>query len=315
MESWLPSLNALRAFETVARHLNYRKAAEELHVSPAAVKQLVRKLEDTTGTALLERRGRGLALTETGAVAAQDLSRGFRQIVDAVDTMRQTDRGRRLIITSDPSFAAVWLVPRLETFKVQNPTIDVLVDSSPQIADLQGGAADIAIRFGVPRDDTMLCHRLFDEEFGAYCSPSLANGEPGLRDIEDLERVPLLRWDLSQFSWASVTARWNGWRHWLEEVGAPHVRPRAGLRFNDYNLALQAAIAGQGVILGSAPILRDLVDAKLLVSPFREVAVTDIGYDLVTTPAAVARTEVASFRDWIMSEARSQRAAMDVPAT
>ncbi|MEM7122882.1 MAG: LysR substrate-binding domain-containing protein [Pseudomonadota bacterium] len=305
MESWLPSLNALRAFETVARHLNYRKAAEELSVSPAAVKQLVRKLEETMGTALLERRGRGLALTETGAAALHDLSRGFRQIIDAVETMRHADGGGRLIVTSDPSFAAVWLVPRLESFKADNPGIDVLVDSSTQIADLRSGAADIAIRFGVPRDESLHCQRLFDETFAAYCSPSLANGEPGLRRIEDLERVPLLRWDLSQSRWASVTAQWNSWRHWLGEVGAPHVRPSHGLRFSDYNLALQAAIAGQGVVLGSAPILRDLVDAKLLVNPLPQIAVTDIGYDLVTTPGAVARPEVARFRDWIVAQSSS----------
>ena len=311
METWLPSLNALRAFETVARHLNYRKAAEELSVSPAAVKQLVRKLEETTGAVLLERRGRGLALTETGEAALQDLSRGFRQIVDAVDVMRRTDGGRRLIVTSDPSFAAVWLVPRLETFKAANPGVDVLVDSSTQIADLKSGAADIAIRFGVPRDDTLLSHRLFDETFAAYCSPSLAEGKPGVRRIEDLERVPLLRWDLSQFRWASVTAQWNSWRHWLSEVGAPHVRPSHGLRFSDYNLALQAAIAGQGVILGSGPILRDLVDAKLLIKPLSEIVVTDIGYDLVTTPAAIARPEVARFREWIIQEARSQPGAAE----
>ncbi len=213
-----------------------------------------------------------------------------------------TDRRRRLIVTVDPSFAAAWLVPRLDGFRSHNPDVDVLIDSSVQIVDLGRGAADIAIRFGVQVDEDLIVHRLFDEQLCAFCSPSLAKGPPGLRRLEDLENVTLLRWDLSEFAWATATAKWNDWTYWLDQVGANHITPGEGLGFNDYNLAVQAAIAGQGVVLGSWPVLRSLVDAELLVSPFTERAATDIGYDLVTTERTLARADVRGFLDWILEE-------------
>lgn len=305
MSRWLPSLNALRAFETVSRHLNYRRAADELHVTPAAVKQLVRKLEDALGKPLLEKRGRGLVLTATGEAAGRELSQAFGQIAETVDRIRTTDRGVRLIISVDPSFAAAWLVPRLQDFRVANPAVEVLVDSSMQVVDLRRGAADIAIRFGVPADKDLIAHRLFDEELCALCSPSLAKEDPGIRELDDLARVTLLRWDLSLFRWAATTKKWNDWRYWLDRVGAGHIDPCDELQFTDYNLMVQAAVAGQGVILGSRPVLRSLVEAGLLVDPIPESAVTDIGYDLVTTDKALARAEVARFLDWIVEEARA----------
>ncbi len=303
MDTWLPSLNALRAFEVVSRHLNYPDAAAELHVTPAAVKQLVRKLEDTIGTPLVARQGRGLRLTEKGEQAARDLTRAFRRIQDTVTALRQPGRNRRLIVTSDPSFAALWLMPRLDRFKTRYPAIDVLVDASPQIVDLESGAADIAIRFGVPRDNRLTVRRLFDERLAAYCSPGLASGDSAPRSVDDLAHAPLLRWDLSGFRWASTTAQWNRWRYWLAQVGADHVEPGDGLRFNDYNIALQAAVAGQGFVIGSVPVLKGYVDAGLLTNPFDAVADTGIGYDLAASPSALTRDEVASFCDWVAAEA------------
>jgi LysR family glycine cleavage system transcriptional activator len=303
MSAWLPSLNALRAFEAASRHLSYRRAAEELSVTPAAVKQLVGKLEAALGSPLLKRHGRGLVLTEQGAAGCDDLSRAFRQIAVSVEKMRSQDQRQRLIVTVEPSFATAWLVPRLERFRNGNAHIDVLIDSSLHLVDLEGGGADIAIRFGCAPAEGLIARRLFDEELCAFCSPSLAAGRSGIKRVEDLERVTLLHWDLSHLGWASSTRKWMGWKQWLKHAGASHVTPGEGLRFSDYNLAVQAAIAGQGVVLGSAPILQSLVEARLLVSPFPQRVTTDIGYDLVTTERAGVRPEVARFLDWIAKEA------------
>lgn len=305
MSDWLPSLNALRAFETVSRHLNYRKAAEELHVTPAAVKQLVAKLEDSLGVSLLEKRGRGIALTRAGSVVSGDLSKAFTQIAQSVDKLRIQSARKRLIISVDPSFAASWLIPRLDEFRSLNPDIDVLVDSSMRIVDLEHGTTDIAIRFAVPVVEELFTYRLFDEKLSALCSPSLAKGPPKLSRIEDIEQVRLLRWDLSEFEWAVDTQKWNQWKYWLEQVGASHVNPGEGLRINDYNLALQAAIAGQGMIIGSLPVLANLLDSNLLCSPFPEIADTDVGYDLVTTKPAQSRSDVKQFVDWIIEKTKT----------
>lgn len=303
MSNWLPSLNGLRAFESVSRHLNYRKAAEELHVSPGAANQLVRKLEDAVGGPLLEKKGRKLVLTPIGAVGREGLSLPFRQIADTVERMRAMTGAQRLVVTTTPSFAASWLVPRLEQFKKANPGIDVLIDSTPQIVDMEFGVADVGIRFGVKDHGDLVVHRLFDEELCAFCSTRLAEGPPEIVSLDQLEQANLLRWDLSQFHWAENTRKWNYWKHWLNQMDVGNVTPGEGLRFSDYNLAVQAAVAGQGFIIGSPWILQDLIEAKLLVNPFGRGVATDIGYDLVFNEVAMERSEVAAFVSWIIDEA------------
>ena len=303
MSGWLPSLNALRAFEVTARHGSFRKAADELSVTPAAVKQLVSKLEKAIGEPLLERQGGSMELTRTGALGSADLKIAFRQISFAVERMR-ANNDDRLVVSVDPSFASAWLVPRLESFKASNPDIMVLVDSSMQVVDLKAGEAEIAIRFGVEDHGNLLFHRLFDEHLGALCSPRQAKGPPPITELEDLERVVLLRWDLSEFEWAVNTRKWNFWRTWLDAVGAGRIKPGVGAKFNDSNLAVQAAVAGQGFIIGSEPILKTLIDSELLVNPFGVSAHPGpgIGYDVVTTREAYARPNVRQFYEWIVQQ-------------
>jgi LysR family glycine cleavage system transcriptional activator len=305
MSHWLPSLNALRAFEAVARHLNYRLAAEELSVSPAAVKQLVAKLEDTLGIELFERRGRGIELSTQGAAGCEDLSRAFQLMAASVASIRSRERRKRLIVSVEPSFATAWLVPRLESFRSNHGDVDVLIDSSLQIVDLERGGADLAIRFGRAPDNGLVGTRLFDEEICAFCSPGIVRSKHHLAQIKDLQQVALLHWDLTQYEWASATRKWMDWKTWLIRTGSGQVAPAGGLHFSDYNLALQAAIAGQGVILGSKPVLARLVAAGLLVDPFNVKVTTDIGYDLVTTERAKLRPEVQYFINWITAEAGS----------
>ena len=304
MSEWLPSLNALRAFAAVCRHLSFAQAAEELRVTPAAVKQLVDKLEEAIGQELVTRSGRGLALTAAGLLGREALSEGFAQLTAAVERMREHSGRQRLIVSVEPSFATAWLVPRLERFRKHNADVDVLIDSSLKIADLRSGDADIAIRFGKKTAPGLVAHRLFDEHLCAFCSPALARGKPGLRKPEDLERATLLHWDMSELGWASATRKWMSWQGWLERAGACHVELRHGIAFSDYNLLLQSAVAGHGVMLGSLPVLHDLVAAGLLVNPLGVTVDTDIGYDIVATPEALERGEARRFADWIVAEAR-----------
>lgn len=301
MPDWLPSMNALRAFEATARHLNFAQAAAELHVTPAAVKQLVRKLEETLGLSLVERAGRGLRLTAVGAAGRDGLTRGFDHLGEAVRRMRAESGRRRLIVSAEPSFATAWLVPRLERFRLRAPDVDVLIDSSAHLVDLARGDADIAIRFGARPDDTLVAHRLFDEELCAFCSPHVAEdlGEPA-----DLARCRFIHWETSALGWATATRALMDWALWLEQTGVSGIEPHGGLRFSDYNLAVQAAIAGQGVVLGSRPVLADLVSAGLLVRAVPQSLRTDVGYDAVTARGVAASSEVEAFIAWITTEAK-----------
>ncbi|MBZ2169153.1 LysR substrate-binding domain-containing protein [Marinobacter sp. F4216] len=303
MSQPLPSLNALRAFETTCRHLSFAQAAEELHVTPAAVKQLVRKLEEHLGIALVERSGRGLKVTPAGRAGLDALAAGFQQIEDAVGQIRGYRQPRRLIISAEPSFATAWLVPRLERFRALHADVDVLIDSSLRLADLEAGVADVAIRFGAAPQKGVVAHRLFDETLCAFCSPSLTRGPDGLKQLTDLSRATLIHWDTSALTWARATRDCVSWQSWLSQLGVERIDARRGISFSDYNLAVQAAIAGQGVVLGSLPIMRDLVSAGLLVRPFTDVVETSIGYDIIASERAARTMLVQSFIAWIKAEA------------
>lgn len=317
----LPSLNSLRAFEVVARHLNYHSASVELNVTPAAVKQLVSKLEDTIGVKLLERKGQGLQLTSRGRSSCGDLSSAMKMLATSVEKMSGEPRPNQLIVTVETSFATAWLVPKLDQFRLKNPQISVLIDSTQNIADLNEDDVDIAIRYGVENHGNFIAHRLFEDQIFPACSPAMAAGPPKITRLEDLNSVPLIHWDMSQLEWVRETKRWFAWERWLAHVdinNTKNINTQGGMVFRGYELALQAAIAGQGMILASWPILREPIESGILVCPFVERVTTDIGYDLVTTHDKQYRPEVAAFSDWILNTilneqrgSRTSRAIID----
>ena len=303
MTTQLPSLNSLRAFEAVSRHLNYHAAAMELNVTPAAVKQLVVKLEHSIGFKLLQRKGQGLVLTHRGKQSSGDLTAAMKSLHLSVEKMRQVDQHQQLIVTVETSFATAWLVPKLVQFRLKFPEISVLIDSNQQVVDVGRGTVDIAIRYGVTSDRAFFIHRLFDDQIFPACSPALAKGPPRVKTLDDLYSVPLIHWEMTQLDWAHETRKWFQWKKWLEHVDVTKIDTDKGLYFSDYGLAVQAALAGQGMILASWPILKEPIDKGLLFSPFEERVTTDIGYDLVTTRESQSRPEVKAFIDWVIDTA------------
>jgi len=304
MSKWLPSLNSLRAFEVTARHKSYRKAAEELGVTTAAVQQLVEKLELTIGEKLFTGRGTNLKITPVGDVGFEELSLSFKQIEKTVNRLRSIKDTKSLVISSDPSFASAWLVPKLNNFKKINPNIDVLIDSSTNLVDLDKDAVDLAIRFGVnDYKNNEIVHKLYDEYSCAYCSPALIRNLNKPINVSEIKKFPLLRWDLSQFEWSVNTKKCMDWKNWLQELKFSNFSELTyGPIFNDYNLALQCAIAGQGFILGSKPILKDLLKKKLLIDPFDITVKTNLRYDLVMSEKSLNKPEVKKFIEWIKKE-------------
>lgn len=192
MTNWLPSLNALRALETVGRHHSYQRAAEELGVTPAAVKQLVAKLEGAIGQRLVVRNGRGVALTAAATRGENDLGVAMRHLSASVRKMRNFDAPRRLIVTVEASLATTWLVPRLPAFRAQHPGIDVLIDSSQKIVELNTSDVDVAIRYGVAAGPEQISYRLFDDTVFPACSPALALQLQKSAEHEWLASAPLI---------------------------------------------------------------------------------------------------------------------------
>lgn len=302
----LPSLNALRAFEAVARHLSVAKAAEELHVTPAAVSQQLRVLEQDLGVELFTRVKRALRPTETAEAGYPDLRDGFDSLVRGVGRMRARGARRLLTVSVEPSFAATWLVARLERLRQMQPELDVLIETSMRLVSLEREGFDLAIRYGIGAYPGLESARLFAEEVFPVCSPRLLEGPTPLREPDDLRHHTLLH-----LEWASAYGEWPDWDAWLTAAGATQVDAGRGPRFTDHALVLQTAVEGQGVALGSTALVADDLAAGRLVWPFDLCLPTRFGYFLVWPQDSVERPETEAFRAWLLEEAR----ASTLPAT
>ena len=294
----LPSLNALRAFEAVARRLSFARAADELFVTKAAVAQQVRLLEDEIGAPLVERSGRGLRLTESGAAGAAALADGFAMLARAARAMREA-RGRGfLVINSSASFAATWLVGRIGKFKARHPEIDVLVDANPIEDALDRGAVDALIRWGAGDFPGLSTTRLFKEEVFPVCAPGVAAGEHPLREPRDLVNHTLLH-----LEWNPNHSTWPSWADWLKAAGAGEIEATRGVYFNQMSMAIVAAAQGQGVALTSFAIAADGLASGRLVAPFEISMCTPFGYYFLCRPADADTPRIKALRDFLVEEA------------
>jgi LysR family glycine cleavage system transcriptional activator len=299
MTERLPSLNALRAFEAMARHLSLTKAARELHVTPAAVSHQVKALEADLGVPLMRRIKGEFVLTETAQTALPVLRAGFDQIAEAARRLRADEARHFLTISVGPTFAATWLVRRLGTFKAAYPEIDVRLQTTDAMADFVRDGVDICIRFGAGTYPGLQAIRLFDEEIFPVCSPALLERRPRLASPSDLAEHTLLH---VEWSWALTRGEPLDWQMWLRAAGAGEVDALRGPRFSHASLALQAAIEGQGLALGSEALARDDLAAGRLVRPFDVALPVNFAYYLVYPEETAERPKVANFRQWILAE-------------
>jgi LysR family glycine cleavage system transcriptional activator len=294
----LPSLNALRAFETVSRRLSYARAADELFVTKAAVAQQIRQLETEIGAILVERAGRGLRLTEAGQAGVRDLGDGFEFLTRAVKAMREASGRKFLVINSSPSFAATWLVGRVGRFKAAHPDIDVLLDANPMDDALDHSNVDALIRWGAGDFPGFATTLLFCENVFPVCAPGLAEGPHALRAPQDLEGHTLLHLD-----WSPSLSTWPTWADWLKAAGAGEVDATRGVWFNHMSMALYAAAQGQGVTLTTLAIAADDLAAGRVVAPFTTEVHTPFGYYFLCRPEQAGSARIAALRDFLAAEA------------
>ncbi|MEM9148395.1 MAG: transcriptional regulator GcvA [Pseudomonadota bacterium] len=301
----LPPLNALRAFESAARLLSFKKAAEELHVTPAAISQQVKTLEDALGQKLFRRLPRALILTETGQRALPHLSAGFERLARGVEQM--SSASGVLTVSVAPSFGGRWLVPRLGRFRDIHPEIEVRVDASERVVDLDRDDVDLAIRFGSGDYPGMACDTLFRETASPVCAPSLITAERPLAVPEDLRHHTLLQqWRATE---QEVSPTWG---MWMKAAGVEGVDSEAGPRFSDFAMTVMAALAAQGVALSP----RALVEAELadgrLIAPFDDIdgATGEFSYFLVIPEARLRVPKVRAFRTWILAEVAAYAESM-----
>lgn len=293
----LPPLNALRAFEASARLLSFAKAAEELNVTPPAISHQVRQLEDYLGVALFRRMTRQVALTEQSRAALPALSEAFDRMADAVALLRQEEQAGALTVSVAPSFAAKWLVPRVESFRAAHPDIDLRISANITVADFRNDEVDVAIRFGKGDYPGLKVDKLISEVIAPLCSPEVAQGPHPLNSPADLVHHVLLHDD-------STFTGWTGpdWSMWLKLAGHEEIDSSRGPRFSYADHALAAAIEGQGVVLGRLSLAGADLAAGRLIQPFGQELPTQLGYYLVRPDRGIDPPKVAAFRDWILAE-------------
>ncbi|MDJ0776412.1 MAG: transcriptional regulator GcvA [Gammaproteobacteria bacterium] len=298
----LPPLKALQAFEAAGRHLSFSAAAAELHVTPGAISQQVRQLEDSLGMRLFRRLNRAIELTDAGRLILPPVSRGFNQFNDALTLLQQYRSAGPLTITAPASLVSNWLIPRLQRFKADYPDIDVRIDTSNRLVDFIHEDIDVGVRFGDGEYPDLDSTHLFSYELIPVCAPQLMRQGPGLREISDLARYTLLHGD-----YRDLDAAFPDWTMWLKVVGAEDIEAERGIFFSQADQLFQAVVDGQGVGLLANVMAEPEIAAGRLVQPFAISLPVRMSYHVVTSPAKASWPRVRAFRDWVLAESAGLR--------
>ncbi len=286
----LPPLSSLRAFEAVARLSSFKAAAEELFVTPTAISHQIRQLEAHLGLRMLERSPRSVRLTAEGGVLYEATASGFAEIAKALAHLRLQQKSAILTLTSTTAFLSHWMVPRLTELNRLLPDIDLRLHASDAIVELQSGGVDAAVRYGKGPFAGVAAVPLRDDVFGPVCSPRL-----GLSNLDDLRQAPLLHIDGRQ-----VPTPTPDWPRWCAEAGLLNMNTQKGVHFPDSTLAIQAAIAGQGVAIVSLILVSDALAAGLLVAPFAPVLLGET-YHFVCALDVETRSDIVALKTWLLS--------------
>ena len=311
----LPPLKSLRAFESAGRHLSFRKAAAELHVTPAAISHQIKLLEDHLGVLLFRRLTRAIELTEVGRAFLPKLNEAFGQVAQAVNSVRSYQETGTLAVCSPPMFGAKWLTPRIPAFVQAFPDIDLRVSTSMHLVDQRrpglaiasaecdADQPDVIVRFGNGRYPGCQVDKLFEVSFTPLCSPALLAGKQPLRMPSDLRHHLLLHDDLNR-----ISSGWATWEQWLNAAGVTDRDPSHGPHFSQPQLCLDAAIDGAGVLLGAREVLAQDIASGRLVAPFDVAIDTKAAYYVVSCAQDANHPKVGAFRRWLLKEARKTSA-------
>ena len=286
----MPSLPALRAFESAARHNSFSRAAAELHLTHGAVGHQVRALEESLGVQLFTRIGRGLALTPEGRILAERVRAAWLDIAAAAQDISRRANAGQLTISVMPSFAARWLVPRLGRFIEQNPDIQLVVQTAGHLVDFSREAVDVGLRMGNGNWPDLYCERLFGDTYFPVCAPTFNQGKLP-ETLSELPGLPLL---------SSIGEPWTPW---FAAAGLDAPEPR-GVTYSDAHSLLQAAKEGQGIALARQTMVADDLQRGALVRLFSVSIPSPAEYYFVCPPALAQAGKVRRFRAWLWDEIR-----------
>jgi LysR family glycine cleavage system transcriptional activator len=317
----------LRAFDAVARHLNFRAAAEELSLTQSAVSRQIQALEEEVGSSLFLRHTRAVELTSSGTHLLRASGMALERIDAAVRQIRQSAGRKSVAITTWASFASMWLIPRMEAFQREHPDIDIRIDASDAVHDLATSDVDLALRYAVPGSVPNSAVRLFGEQLTPVISPWLLRDRP-LGKVADLSEHTLIE---AGDAHRTRHLEWLTWQRWLETFAQPSPLPAAPPRkprtpkakfspkrwlyFNYAHQIVQAALTGQGVALARMPLVAQSLANGDLVEPLPQSRIdSPLAYWMMKAPRGTERPEVKAFCEWLLKEAAATREAIgDVP--
>ena len=290
----IPSLSSLLAFEAIARRQSFALAASELHLTPSAVSHQIAKLEGMLGVKLFERTLKSTQLTPEGAAYLRRISGALAALSAATHEARQGGR-HSLYVHASPSFASLWLMPRIASFTALHPNISLMLSASHVHSDFQLGQMDIDIRYGLPNWPNLEVEAILTERIMPLASPEFIRSH-ALQEPADLMRVPLIQSSVNLVQWPDWFARFGG-----------GLRPeRMGLRFDRAMMSLDAAVQKLGVALESVSVGQSLIDSGKLQPVFDERTSIEVqGHFMVYPARHASRPEVKAFVAWLRNEASS----------
>ena len=301
MSRRLPPLNALRVFEAAARHQSFARAAEELHVTPAAVSQQIKALEDYLGV-LLFKRGKTLMLSESSSAVLQQVSDAFDQLERAMLKVRADRVAEPLVLSTPPAFAARWLMPRLDDFHERHPEIELHLLATRRAVDFAIEAVDVAIRFGSGDFRDLLVEPLMQEKIVLVATPAIAST---ITTATDLTHSNLLEDDCQ-----IKNGEFPDWKTWLSTLGIAQLPLQLRRYSGDSNLAIQAAVNGMGVTLAWHSLVADDVKSGRLALVLDQSIPTSLGFHLVMPEKHAALEKVVAFRAWLFDQVTQQKAVL-----
>ncbi|GMB79896.1 LysR substrate-binding domain-containing protein [Shinella zoogloeoides] len=294
----LPPLNALRAFESAARHLSFRRAAAELGVTPTAVSHQIRLLEDICAQPLFHRQPRPLRLTAAGTMLLPVLRNGFDSFAAAFAALGDAAPPRVLRVTTPNAFASRWLVPRLPLWQEAQPEIALEIIGTDRPLSIEAGEADVAIRYARRLPEGHAGEELFRDTYFPVCRPQLLAGGRPLAALRDMYGLPRIHYD-----WMKIDAETPTWHHWWKkartlDTSLPRDAEACRLSFREEAHAIAAVLAGQGVAICSDVILAPELERGELVRA-HELSLPGLGYYLLHRPDHPGRRMIALFAEWL----------------
>lgn len=298
----LQYLNGLKAFEASARHLSFTVAAAELSVTPAAVSQQVRALESALGIVLFQRSSSGstrLVLTDLAEQALPDIRAGFGHLAKAMEYWTPVVYSDALTVTVSPAFATKWLLPRIDLFQKQWPTITVHLQTTHQSLDFYEHPVDIGVRYGQGAWAGLYAEKLLDEEVYPVCTPEFRHQLPEKIQPKDLLNTVLIH-DASM----SAFVGFPSWATWFNVAGLEVQVPSQGLHINNSAAVLQTALESHGIALARSVMAHDDILVGRLVRLFPAIRCpSSMAYYVVYRPETDLPAHVQAFRCWLLAQA------------